>query len=211
MRLQSPLLHSVRALARLLPVVPFVALPALAQSELDQYLAERRAAAMTEGAEGQIRTVANTLAGASALLVEKNDDGSFVRSYSTALCLRRGTASPEQQKLKAEIEQRAAAEFQRLKSVADFDHSGFVTAPEGTRLREVVELGLVVEQLPAEDTATTQALAKALQRDEPWVTATAAAYEQLRLDLSVSQGAKLPELPRALLAAPASTPTQKPR
>lgn len=165
---------------------------------------------MTEGAESQIRTVANILAGESTLLVQKGEDGSYGRTYTTAFCIRPGTDSPELRRLRAEVEERAAYEFQRLKGVADFDHSGFVTGREGSRLRDLVELGLVVEQLPAEDTATSQAVAKALGSDEAWVTATAAAYEQLRLSLASTKGAKLPEIHRALLAAAASKPPAPP-
>ncbi len=204
----------IRPFAKFLVTCSLVALPMSASSqpagskpansELEQYLAERRAAAMTEGAESEIRTVANILAGGSTLLVEKGEDGSYGRTYSTALCFRPGAESPEQKRLKAEVEQRTAVELQRLKAAADFDHSGFVTGREGSRLRNIVELGLIIEQLADEDAASVRAVARALSSDENWVTATAAAYEQLRLSLDGTQGAKLPALPRALLpAAPA--------
>lgn len=196
--------------ASIFSVLVLVPRPAPAQSELEQYLAERRAAAMTEGAERSIRSVASILGGETIFLVEKSEDGSFERSYSTALCLRPGAASPEQQKLKAEIEQRVAAEFERLKAVADFDASGFVTGQEGSRLRDVVEFGLVLEQLPAEDLSTPRSVAKALHRDEAWVSAMAAAYHQLRLGLRATKGTELPEVDPRILRATSAIPSSPP-
>lgn len=197
-------------LASIFSVLVSVPMPAPAQSELEQYLAERRAAAMTEGAESAIRSVASILGGATILLVEKSEDGSLERSYSTALCLRPGSATPEQQKLKAEIEQQVAVEFGRLKGVADFDASGFVTGQEGARLRELVEFGLMLDQLPAQDGSTLQSVAKVLHRDEAWVSAMAAAYEQLRLRLSATEGAKLPVVAPGILGATSATPSSPP-
>ena len=178
--------------------------PSQAQSELEKYLAERRAAAMTEGAEGQIRTVAGLLAGSSVLLIERDPDGSYTRSYTTALCLRPGTDSPEQRRLAEELRQRAETEFQRLRPLADFDHSGFVTGEEGTRLRYTIELGLIAEQLPTEG-LTAADVANALGRSRDWVANASVDYEQIRQQLDQLQGTRLPALPSVILVAADNT------
>jgi hypothetical protein len=175
-------------------IILFLAAPSFAQTDLEEYIVERRAAGMSEAAESAVQTVAGILSGATVFTVNRNPDGSYGRSYFAALCFRPGADSEEMKRLRGQINRKKEHELQRLQQLADLDGSGFVSTDEGRHVRELVEFGFQMDQMEPEDRETVEKAAKSLGREVTWVKSAAVDYRRLAMELNASEGAKLPQV-----------------
>jgi hypothetical protein len=125
-------------------------------SDRERYLAERRAAGMSEEAEGALRLIANVLAGRDVVTYEKQADGLYLVEYSNTLCVRPGVDAKQVEALRAKSRVAAEAQLEKLKTLADTDRSGFVSTAEGARVQQLVsfawEATFVAEHEPTPGT-----------------------------------------------------------
>jgi len=124
----------------LLMTFSLVTCGAYAQSDFDEYVASIRDSGMTEQARGDVRMVAEILAGTTTFEATRAPDGSVRQSYGG----RGGSATQHQQRPSASA---ADSWTDFLKTKADTDQSGFVSTKEGHALRWMIEMALVANQL----------------------------------------------------------------
>jgi len=111
-----------------------------AQTDFDDYVASIRESGMSESAASHVRGTASILAGSTTFRATRSADGSVGQSYGPPPG---GRGLRERRQTSSVMEAWTAF----LKQQADTDHSGFVTTKEGFAVRELVELGLVADQL----------------------------------------------------------------
>lgn len=170
--------------------------PSSTPSDLEQCVQKIRGAGMTEEAEGSLHMTASMLSGGINFHVRPASDGSIGRSYQTPSLFRSAGDIDTSEALQREkIEANTARWIPLLKEHADADQSGFVSSQEGQSMRDRVELGLVVVQVPQIESLND--LAKALRKDRKQLVAELAAYARLQAE-SVEQGLEgMPALPGA--------------
>jgi hypothetical protein len=184
-------------------VVLAVGLPcaATAQTDFEEYVGEIRKAGMSEGASGNLRSMASLLSGSSTLTATRTPEGDVLRSYRSNTCFMRTTDErvlEKQRALRESIQAKRDVWVEFLRTRADTDGSGFVSTEEGRSLERVVELGLIASQLMISNVGE---LAEALQAEEAEVAADIPAYSRL-LAAAKEQGLEgMPELPAGLANA----------
>jgi hypothetical protein len=133
-----------------------------APSDLERYLAERRAAGMSEGAEMTLKTIAAVRSGGSILTYWKQADGTYSRRYESTWCAS-PTADPKRlAAFKRQAEAALAAALGPLKELADADGSGFVSTGEGRRVRDLIDFAWEATSLAASEGRDRRQLAHAM-------------------------------------------------
>ncbi len=106
------------------------------------YIAEVKAAGATEDAQAELLMVAGMMAGETVLEFPKNEEtGNYGMKYNSTTCPRPGLSKEELARLRKESDDRIAPILKTLRSVADADHSGFISSKEGSAVRRTFEFG----------------------------------------------------------------------
>lgn len=147
------------------------------------YIEKVKAAGMTEDAESSLRTIASVEAGETVFTIDKDDQGKVVgQGFMSKYCIRPGMSEEAMAKLKeerAEVEKKAQMEVERLKPIADRDHSGFVSSEEGYRLRELYFFGRQVREVTGDEPRDGAFVAEKLGRSVAEVRKMLAEYQEL--------------------------------
>jgi hypothetical protein len=174
----------------LLVVTLFVACPASAQSDFDDYVSMIRDSGMSESAASSVRGTASILADGRTFTATRLADGSVGLGYSGPPP---GRSPRERGEAAASMESWTAF----LKQQADTDHSGFVSTKEGHAIRRLVEMGLVADQLKLR---TMEELEQAQPADSS--EADLVAYAALRTESRKQGLTGMPALPGSLDRTP---------
>ena len=113
-------------------------------SELDRYIQNIRNDRMTEDAKLTMETISSIRTGHTTLtFVKDSTSGTYGTSYGSTFCPRPGTDSSENLKISKQIDADVNADIKKIRPLADFDNSGFITTDEANRFRRVIEFGLL--------------------------------------------------------------------
>jgi hypothetical protein len=114
-----------------------------APADFTTYVEEIRAAGATEFAQSDLEGTAAVLVGQTIVDFPMEDDGTYMgMSYRSSVCPPPGLSAADREKWEENVSTRRRPVLERLKHVADADHSGFVSTAEGRRLRRDIEFGL---------------------------------------------------------------------
>jgi hypothetical protein len=131
--------------------------------DLERYLMTIREAGMSEGAQQALRSVAVVRIGQTLLSFEKDSTtGQYARVYHSASCPVRGATAEQLKAWREGLDKAATKEVERLRSLADFDSSGFITTEEGLKFRRLAETGLEAAYICRHDVCTQEALSTAI-------------------------------------------------
>lgn len=150
-------------------------------SELADYLEKIRASGMSEGAESAVRTVASIRVGQTLLMFDKEaETGRYDRVYRSGSCPLPGATSEQLEAWKKRTLEGTQKELDRLKPLADLDHSGFVTTEEGARFRNIFEFGVEAAYVCQHEPCTRTSVAHALGITMPVFSDLLGNYQSLR-------------------------------
>jgi hypothetical protein len=171
-----------------------VACCASAESDLDEYVSSIRRSGMSEGAAGDVRTVASILSGSSTFRAMRTEDGTLGRSHGSPDDSNLGGERLKEVRARRAAKHEAWTEY--LKERADTDGSGFVSTKEGWDLRRRIETVLVAAQLrPGSFEELQEAIPDASEED-------LAAYAAMRAEAARQGLEGMPALPETLNTAP---------
>jgi len=114
--------------------------------ELEKYIENIRKSRMTEDALGTIKMVSNIRWGYTNLTFVKDTSyGTYGKRYSSSFCSKLGMDSLEIKKINNKISTDVNADFDKIRDLADFDNSGFITTNEANKFRTLIEFGLLAD------------------------------------------------------------------
>jgi hypothetical protein len=170
-------------------LLPVIAVGALAFAacyhrsppELADYLEKIRASGMSEGAESSLRMIASLRIGQTLLTFEKEaETGLYGRTYTSGTCPRPGMTPEQLEALKKTTLESSQKEMDRLKPLADLDHSGFITTEEGARFRSIVEFGIEAAYICQHEPCTPASVSHALGIAKPAFSDLLSRYQDVR-------------------------------
>jgi hypothetical protein len=113
-------------------------------TELENYIQKIRTYRMTEDARSTMDMVSSIRTEHTTLTFVKDASaGTYGTSYGSTFCPLPGADSVEVQKIYAKIAEDVNADREKIRPLADIDHSGFITTEEATRFRKLIEFGLL--------------------------------------------------------------------
>lgn len=99
---------------------------------------------MTEDAKITLKMVSSIRTGDTPLtFVKDSSSGNYGTAYGSSFCPRPGTDSSQIKKILDQIESDENADLEKIRFLADFDNSGFITTDEANHLRKLIEFGLL--------------------------------------------------------------------
>ncbi len=142
--------HTMSALA-LAVLSALIAVDAVAGGDppdLLEYIARIRESGMSESARGALGMIAGVRAGSTILKYERADGSPrYWATFTSTGCPLPGADPGKVAEWQASLRAKEEAEFERLKPLADKDGSGFVSTEEGNEFRELMEFGVLAEQV----------------------------------------------------------------
>ncbi len=115
------------------------------EKDIDKYIASIRKAGMSEGAQAHLRMTASIITGVRIISFPKDDvTGRYGISYKPPFRPGPETDSEELKRFENEYKEKINIEIEKLKSHADFDHSGFISTEEARNFRTLLESGYKV-------------------------------------------------------------------
>ena len=170
--------------------------------ELQRYIDEARVFGMGEGARMTLRTVASVTTGGSIVTFAKvPGSDEYSQRYQSTSCPPRSADSLALLEWKKEFNARIDPEVEALRAIADTDSSGFVSGPEASSCRELIESGYFIAFLRAQGTVADSEIAKAVHVDEAALSARIEKYNDAAVRLNGRRHGPLePRLPLVTLS-----------
>ena len=149
--------------------------------ELADYMEKIRATGMSEGAETSVRAVASIRVGQTLLMFNKEaETGQYDREYRSGACPLPGATREQLEAWRKRLLEGTQKELERLKPLADFDRSGFITTEEGARFRSLYEFGVEAAYICQHEPCTPASVSHALGIVMPAFSDHLGSYQDLR-------------------------------
>jgi hypothetical protein len=173
--------------------------------DLAAHIEELKKNGATESAYGDLLMIAGILVGDTILSFPKDPiTGEYGMSYrnKVSYCPRPGLPSSELATMRAEAEKRIRPVLDRLRKIADADHSGFVSTAEGSHLRRVFEFGARLAAVAEHEGHEQPQLQKILHVSPEDFASLLSSYRELVVRLADLHGLSIPVVPASLRATP---------
>jgi len=158
------------------------------------YVDQIRKWGMTEYARGSIHMVASIEAGTRLLSFQKDDSsGVYFSRYTSTSCPKPDMSESERQELRDEYEAKLAPFVEKMRLIADTNHSGFVTTEEGSEFRALVEFGYQASHIVDKESHDMKKICAGLGMSEERVRERAKQYKEF-LAKARTAGLDLPDL-----------------
>lgn len=185
-------------------------LPLLSQAlsippDLAAHIEELKKNGATERAYGDLLMVAGILVGDTILSFPKDPStGEYGMSYRNRVsyCPRPGLPRSELASMSTEAEQRIRPVLDRLRKIADADHSGFVSTAEGSYLRRAFEFGARLADVAEHEGYEQPRLREILHVSPEDFASLLSSYRELVVRLADLHGLSIPVVPASLGATP---------
>jgi hypothetical protein len=149
---------------------------------------------MTENARMSIRMMASIQAGTTLPFFQKDDStGAYWPGYRSASCPKPDMSEAERQELRDEYEAKTDPFIEKMRPLADADHSGFITTEEGAEFRALVEFGYRAAHVVGNEGHDMKKICAGLSMSEESVRERAEQYKEL-LAKARAGGLDLPDL-----------------